>query len=1185
MGPAHGKGEPKALAGKRAPEVRPDATGVLTPPPVDPLVETVSLGTSSEPRSTVPDAPGPISRWGSLELIEKVGEGGFGETFRARDPQLDREVALKLLKPEASRDEAVSGRVIREGALLARVRHPNVVLVHGAERAEGRVGLWMEFVQGRTLEAVLQADGTRGAREAVAIGVDLCRALSAVHAAGIVHSDIKASNVMLQDGGRVVLMDFGAGWDLERAAYASDSVVGTPVCMAPEVLSGGVPTVRSDIYSLGVLLYRLVSGMYPVSGSAPPSAAAPLRPRAEARAGLPEPFVQVIERCLSLEPGDRYDDASALEAALLASGADLAPYRKDRIAEWSHPRYRLDLEFVDLTLLVDEGEEAAGGRWAARPERYRDLRELLRAIDHPAVVLLGPPGSGKSTLLRRLELDMSRDALAGSAEGDPVTFFIQLNRYRAERTGDPPPPPGEWLAERWRARHPDLPPLPSFWGAGRVILLLDGLNEMPITDAAGSRRAVTLWKEFLERIVLDHPGNRVVFSCRTLDYSAPLSTPSLRVPQVVVEPMTDEQVEQFLGKHGNERIWPALRGTPQLEVMRSPYFLSLLLDQVDAAGGIPMGRAELFTGFVKQALKREAESDNPLFAPGEVLTERDVRRITRGAWSSPWDLPEAGVLIPKLADLAFGMQARNHGGAAQVRVGYDQALEILSDDRAEQIVKAGESLSVLDEDPARDEVKFFHQLLQEYFAGRRFAKNPDPGLLCLPWNAEVIAPSVSEVLERLPAGESLPPLATTGWEETALLASAMARDADAFVRGLMVANLPLAGRCAAQPDVSSRVTHALRNELRHGLVDRSRERAADVRSRIDAGLALGTLGDPRFDRRAGPYGDFLFPPMTDLPGGRYPIGEDEPYEWHADSWSDHTPRHDVEIWPFRIGRFPVTNAEWALFLESGGYEEGRWWDTEDARRWQQGQGTADTLQSNVRQWFEIFHRDPEQVDRRLAEGNFTRETWERWKKRLAMTPRELEAHIQELYPGGIVREPDLWRDPAWNNPSQPVVGICWFEARAYANWLSAQSGVPFRLPTEAEWEAAARGREGRSYACDVYGPLRGNTAGTRVRRTTPVGVFVEGDTPEGVSDLTGNVDEWTMSLYGEVGVKDESSFRYPYRPDDGREDLGAGLNVRRVIRGGSWTRDHVISRSANRMGNRPASRDNSTGFRLAVSSP
>src|SRR3989442_16036329 len=90
-----------------------------------------------------------------LELIEKVGEGAFGETFRARDTRLEREVALKLLRPEASRDETVSGRVIREGAMLARVRHPNVVIVYGAERTEERVGLWMDFIHGRTLGALL----------------------------------------------------------------------------------------------------------------------------------------------------------------------------------------------------------------------------------------------------------------------------------------------------------------------------------------------------------------------------------------------------------------------------------------------------------------------------------------------------------------------------------------------------------------------------------------------------------------------------------------------------------------------------------------------------------------------------------------------------------------------------------------------------------------------------------------------------------------------------------------------------------------------------------------------------------------------------------------------------------------------------------------------------------------------
>ena len=115
--------------------------------------------------------------------------------------------------------------------------------------------------------------------------------------------------------------------------------------------------------------------------------------------------------------------------------------------------------------------------------------------------------------------------------------------------------------------------------------------------------------------------------------------------------MTDEQVEQFLLKQApakGEAIWSALRGTPQLELMRSPYFLSLLVEQVEATGDMPKGRAGLFTGFVRQSRRREIERDNPLFAADALLTERDVRRVTQWKWKSDWELPERGSLVPSI---------------------------------------------------------------------------------------------------------------------------------------------------------------------------------------------------------------------------------------------------------------------------------------------------------------------------------------------------------------------------------------------------------------------------------------------------------------------------------------------------------------------------------------------------------
>ncbi|MBW1687856.1 MAG: protein kinase, partial [Deltaproteobacteria bacterium] len=452
-------------------------------------------------------------------------------------------------------------------------------------------------------------------------------------------------------------------------------VVGSPAFLSPEAIKGAAIDERVDLYALGCVAYWLLTGK--LVFEAPTIAEmlmdhmgrVPEPPSKIAELEIPPELERLVMACLEKEPGNRPPSVQALIPQLEACPVerawseqraeawwrthrplartrevpeeapvrqlleeararkdashvptrrdfDWSAYRRGRIAEWSHPRYRLDSEFVELTLLVDQGEETASGRWSAQAERYRDLGELLEAIEDPALVVLGPPGCGKSTLLRRLELDVSQRALHG--ETDRLTYFIQLNQYKGPTPGEPPLGPEAWLQERWSARYPELPALEEVLQEGRMLFLLDALNEMPTASAADLRNAVLSWKTFLERLVTDHPGNRVVFSCRTLDYSAPLSTSTLRVPQVVIEPFTDEQVEQFLLNQSSakgEAIWSELRGTPQLQLMRSPYFLSLLVEQVEATGNMAKGRAGLFTGFVRQSLRREIERDNPLFAP------------------------------------------------------------------------------------------------------------------------------------------------------------------------------------------------------------------------------------------------------------------------------------------------------------------------------------------------------------------------------------------------------------------------------------------------------------------------------------------------------------------------------------------------------------------------------------------
>ena len=181
----------------------------------------------------------PAPTWGSLRLLERVGEGAFGDVFRAWDPRLDREVALKLLRRPDSQHDSVGSLVIDEGHLLARVRHPNVVTVLRRGPHRRRVGLWMEFVRGRTIAA--GAEGTRPIQRAGsgAHRARLCRAFSAVHRAGLIHRDIKAHNVMREDGGRIVLMDLSTGREDLDDPHAE--LAGTPLYLAPEVFEGRPP--------------------------------------------------------------------------------------------------------------------------------------------------------------------------------------------------------------------------------------------------------------------------------------------------------------------------------------------------------------------------------------------------------------------------------------------------------------------------------------------------------------------------------------------------------------------------------------------------------------------------------------------------------------------------------------------------------------------------------------------------------------------------------------------------------------------------------------------------------------------------------------------------------------------------------------------------------------------------------
>jgi hypothetical protein len=292
----------------------------------DPIAESDRAAAGGGQASTAV-TEGVVEMWGRYRLIEKVGEGTFGTVHRAWDPELEWEVAIKILHRHFT-EAHLKERLLREGRALAKVQHPNVVRVLGVESHGDRVGLCMEFVRGETLEEVLQTHGVLNAREAVLVGEDVCGALAAVHLAGFVHRDVKARNVMRERTGRIVLMDFGTGLEMRPATTRGPlDIAGTPAYMAPEVLTGGPASARSDVYSVGVLLYRLVTSEYPVDGRTMEDlheahVQGRRRLLSERRPDLPLPFILVVERAIAADPLLRHPSAGALLEALGTVDAD-----------------------------------------------------------------------------------------------------------------------------------------------------------------------------------------------------------------------------------------------------------------------------------------------------------------------------------------------------------------------------------------------------------------------------------------------------------------------------------------------------------------------------------------------------------------------------------------------------------------------------------------------------------------------------------------------------------------------------------------------------------------------------------------------------------------------------------------------------------------------------------------------
>jgi serine/threonine protein kinase len=378
----------------------------------------------------------PPSAWGRFSIVGELGRGVFGTVYRAVDSTLQIEVALKIIRPRPGVPFNYD-RALQEARRLARISHPAVVRIFAAERIGDEVGLSMELIEGDTLDTIVRQRGRFSASEATIVGTDVCRALAAVHGAGLLHGDVKAHNVMRANGGRTVLMDFGAGRELsiEPVAPGAD-FAGTPIYLAPEVFAGATRTPASDIYSLGVLLYFLVAGSYPLDGSSRSEIGrlhdrrGSRRPLRDVRPDLPDGFIRVVERALADDPRQRFESAGALEAALAAQDSPSRP-ASDSSGESSNDNWTRLVGIAAAIVIVLGLAAVLGVIYWDSPEsgaRAPGPETAAAAQDHaPAVT---PAGEYRIDASFYRERNGSEEPLAPGERvrpGDLLSFQVQVS--------------------------------------------------------------------------------------------------------------------------------------------------------------------------------------------------------------------------------------------------------------------------------------------------------------------------------------------------------------------------------------------------------------------------------------------------------------------------------------------------------------------------------------------------------------------------------------------------------------------------------------------------------------------------------------------------------------------------------------------------------------------------------------
>lgn len=805
----------------------------------------------------------------------------------------------------------------------------------------------------------------------------------------------------------------------------------------------------------------------------------------------------------------------------------------------SDPTVQSRLGLIDLYVSLDtrtfsETETRTNQRDFDEPRKHqssRPLSALEATISNRQLVLLGEPGAGKSTYLNFLAYCLATQFLnIKGTEGnhlpewpetDTLPILVTLREFARSLPKRPeakPEPRILWgfITEELDAQNLSLvsEPIRQALEEGKALVMLDGLDEV-------AQEHLKLVRDTVVAFARRYPSNRYLVTSRTLSYS--LGRPDLCLPWPTFElaPLDAEKIELFvdawyatLSRLGRVRIEDAAASARRLQnalrrrdlqqLASNPLLLTVMTLVHTSRGQLPESRALLYEETADILLWRWE-----MAKVGEGDEKPALRQLLMMADRTDVDLKRL------LWQLAFETQAQASGEYAESAGDVSEAkllksLAALKDNDytwAQEIADTVRLRSGLLLERAPGTFSFASRNLQEYFAGAYLTAQADfvancTDLLKQDWHLwrEVIL-LATERLAFL-VGDTSRPLALVG----ELCPSEIAHDESSW------RNVWLAGDILLTIGTQRLGSYALGNEL----IARVRQRLVELLNRGElspierarAGDTLGKLGDPRPDVCFLP--DEPVVGFVEIPAGPFVMGSEFRDE---EAWDNEKPAHQVDLPTYYIARYPVTVAQFRVFVEESGYQ-----------------------------------------------------------------PADSESLA------GI--------------PNHPVVSVSWYDALAYCEWLTnklrtcenapkplssvLREGWIVTLPSEAEWEKAARGVDGRTYPWgDEFDPARANTYETGIGSITAVGSFPSGASPYGILDMIGNVWEWTRSSWGRAFQTPDYS--YPYRSNDGREDLQASREIYRILRGGSFYENRRFARTTFRMSSDPGLWKAIIGFRVVVS--